>query len=91
MFRSIKINSHRGQYEVIFNSDLLSSLNELLTDETHFIIDKNVADLYAKNLSKILQDSKTIIIEATEENKAIDNIIWLFKELVNNKIKKIIY
>ena len=41
--------------------DLLSSLNELLTDETHFIIDKNVADLYAKNLSKILQDSKTII------------------------------
>ena len=88
MFRSIKINSHRGQYEVIFNSDLLSSLNELLTDETHFIIDKNVADLYAKNLSKILQDSKTIIIEATEENKAIDNMIWLFKDLVNNKIKK---
>ena len=88
VFEPITIKSSRGQYEVVFNSNLLSHLNELLTDETHFIIDKNVADLYGSALSRILQDSKTIIIKATEENKAIDNMIGLFKDLVNNKIKR---
>ena len=47
---SISIQSHRGTYEACFTPELLIDPSVLLEGEPHFIVDSNIARLYAKQL-----------------------------------------
>ena len=88
MSENIKIQSHKGSYSVAFDDNLLNKLDPLLEDQPHFLIDANVAHLYADKLQVILTHKNTVVLEATETNKSIDRIIPIFERLVENSIRR---
>ncbi|MBI4535084.1 MAG: 3-dehydroquinate synthase [Ignavibacteriae bacterium] len=88
MSEQLVIQSHRGPYTVAFDDTLLSDPVRLLEGEPHFLIDANVARLYEADLHAILDHPNTIIIEATEENKSIEETIPVIERLVLNKVRR---
>ncbi len=88
MFETLTVQSHRGEYSVFFNDALSSDAGSLLKDEPHFIVDANVARLYAEPLRAVLSHPRTIVIEATEENKSLQNIIPVIERLVQNQVRR---
>jgi 3-dehydroquinate synthase len=82
------IQSHRGPYAVRFDDTLLARPEALLEDSPHFLIDANVARLYATELHSLLVHPQAIIIDATEENKSIERTIPIFERLVANRIRR---
>lgn len=88
MSESLLIQSLRGAYSVTFNPALLSAHGQLLDGLPHFLIDANVARLYASELQDIVAHPNAIIIEATEENKSLERTIPVFERLVSNKVRR---
>lgn len=88
VFDKINIKSHKGQYSVFFEAELTQILGQQKNNETHFIIDANVALLYSEELKIVLSDKNTIIIEALEENKSLEKIIPIFNRLVSNNVRR---
>jgi len=82
------VQSHRGAYSVFFNDALLSDLTDFVKEDYHFLVDANVARLYATELQTVLEHSNTIVVDATEENKSIEKIIPVIEKLVKNKIRR---
>jgi 3-dehydroquinate synthase len=72
----------------MFDDTLLSDPARLLAGEAHFLIDANVARLYAGRLAGILDHPRTIVIEATEANKSIEQTIPVFTRLVRNEVRR---
>ena len=88
MFDNLVIQSHKGPYTVVFDDHLLSNPSRLFEGEPHFLIDSNVARLYAPELRAVLEHPKTIVIEAIEENKSIERAIPVMEQLVRNKVRR---
>jgi len=84
----LDIESHKGVYSVFFGSEWLSKMNAADFDDLHFIVDSKVAELYSKQLNRVLGDPKTILIDATESNKSIEAIIPIFQKLVANNARR---
>jgi len=82
------IKSHKGPYSVTFTDDLLADCRPLLAGQPHFLVDANVARLYADRLRAVLEHPHTLIIEATEENKSIERVIPVIERLVANKVRR---
>lgn len=72
----------------MFDNQLLANAEQLLVGEPHFLIDENVARLYAEQLRSILEHQNTVVIDATEENKSIERVIPIFERLVANSVRR---
>ena len=88
MFEDIKIQSHKGPYSACFNEDLVQMVMKIPMENSHFIVDSRVANLYADVLSPILQSKKVILIEANEKSKEIERIIPIFEQLIGNAARR---
>ena len=88
MSEKLNIQSHKGVYSVFFDNQLLTNAGQLLVGEPHFLIDANVARLYADQLRSVLDHKNTVVIEATEANKSIERIIPIFELLVANSVRR---
>lgn len=88
MSEQLNIQSHKGVYSVYFDNQLLYNAGQLLVGESHFLIDANVARLYAEQLRPVLENKNTVVIDATEENKSIERIIPIFERLVANSVRR---
>ena len=86
--KNLVIKSHKGPYEVNFTEDLLSDVRPLFTGEPHFIVYEKVAKLYNKELSSIIDHANTILVQATEDNKSLDQVSNIVNQLVKNKIRR---
>jgi 3-dehydroquinate synthase len=84
----LSIQSHKGAYSVSFESPLLVDAGVLLEGQPHFLVDANVARLYADRLRLILGHKNTVVIEATEENKSIERIIPVIERLVESSVRR---
>ena len=82
------VQSHKGPYCVAFDSGFLADTSPLFQGAPHFLVDANVARLYANELTDVLAHSNALIIEATEENKSIERIIPVIEQLVANKVRR---
>ncbi|MDB4877483.1 MAG: 3-dehydroquinate synthase [Gemmatimonadetes bacterium] len=82
------IQSHRGAYEVLFDDTLLADPEKLIDAQAHFLIDENVARLYASELRAVVEHPNAILIHATEENKSIAKLIPVYERLVANHIRR---
>jgi 3-dehydroquinate synthase len=85
---NFKIKSHRGEYLVRFDDRLEQLIAELSGPAAHFIVDANVARHYVEALRVPLADPRTIVVEATEENKSIEHIVDVLRLLVEHKIRR---
>ena len=88
MSETLVIQSHRGPYSVHFDSNLLGNPARLVDDDAHCLIDATVARLYASELDPILHHPYTIVIEATEENKSLEQTISVFERLVRDQVRR---
>lgn len=88
MFDSLTIQSRSGPYQVAFTPDLLQDLTPLRQGGEHFLLDSNVARLYAEPLAAIIADPRTLLIEATEANKSMENIIPVIERLLENQVRR---
>lgn len=88
MSDQINISSHKGVYSVFFDTQLLNKFETFINAETHFLVDSNLARLYPTQLQEIICHKNTVLIEAKEDNKSIENIIPIFEALVANKVRR---
>ncbi len=88
MSDGLTIQSHKGPYSVFFDDRLLANAGQLLKAQPHFLVDANVARLYADRLRPVLDHPHTLVIEATEENKSIERIIPVIERLVVNNARR---
>ena len=90
MSETLVIQSHRGPYSVHFDGSLLDNPARLLDDNApcSCLVDATVARLYASALRPILEHPRTIVIEATEENKSLEQTIPVFERLVRDRIRR---
>lgn len=88
MSDALSIKSHRGLYSVLFDDRLLTKSEQLVTGQPHFVVDANVARLYADRLQPVLDHPRAVVIEATEENKSIERVVPVIERLVANKARR---
>ena len=88
MSERLAIQSHKGTYFAHFGDAPLPDPAMLLEGEPHFLIDANVARMYADDLRAIAGHRRAIIVEATEENKSIEGTIPLFQQLIANRVRR---
>ncbi len=88
VFEPMTIQSNSGPYRVAFVDDLLQNVGWLLDGEPHFLVDANVARIYAGPLAPLLGHPRVILIEATEENKSLERLTPVFEKLVANQVRR---
>lgn len=80
----IKIQSHRGQYEVHF----FEKVSDLRIDneiDQFYLVDQKVLELH---LAGKLPMGRTVVFTAVEENKSIERIPEVLQDLLNKGIKR---
>ena len=88
MSDTLSIESHKGPYKVFFDERALERLNAAVPGDTHFIIDKHVAELYREKMPSVVNSSSVLLIEATETNKSLDKFPAYVKHLVDHQIRR---
>jgi len=83
----ILIQSHKGEYSAGFIRGGMDLLNSNPMENAIYIVDQNIAQLYADRLKNIL-NSRVLIIEASEENKSLNNFPNYIKTLVDLNIRR---
>jgi 3-dehydroquinate synthase len=79
----ILIQSHKGPYTVDFIANAFAVLAEVSSAEnTCLIIDKNVFEIYQKELAPVVGKTPFYVIEATEENKDLAKFTQYAADLV---------
>ena len=88
MFETLEIISGSGPYEVEFDETSFSRSDSFLEGNVHIIMDSKLVDLYPKTLSKFINHPNIILIEATEHNKAILQVLPVIETLLNNGARR---
>ena len=79
------ILSHRGQYSVELVNDFSP---HIAGENVRYIVDRKVSDLYAFQLGFLKEGVNAIFIEATEQNKSIEMMPQVVKQLVEMKTRR---
>ena len=88
VFESLIIQSHKGEYSVVFE-DIIPQIIPLYPDKTiHFIVDTEVARLYTGPLKDIIRLPSTLLVKAREENKSLDKFVGYVEHFVAHKIRR---
>lgn len=86
--KNISINSHKGEYVVKFTSNWTVDLLSRSKDESIFIVDSNIAEIYSKEIEKVLSSGRCLVINASEVNKSLDKFPGYVASLVDLGVKK---
>ena len=88
MSDKLDVQSHTGGYTAIFDDDALAALNADVPADSHFIIDRRVADLYAEPMSNILSSASVLLIDAVEPNKSLERMPEYVNHLVSCGVRR---
>src|SRR3990167_3164375 len=83
----LSVRSKLHDYEVFFNKDIISIIEELSKNGSFFAVDANINRLYPQ-IRRALPESRTIVIEPSEENKSLDKCKDLMELLVQKRIRR---
>ncbi len=82
------IQSHKGPYDIHFADDALEALDAAVPDQTHFLIDRRVAELYGPSIHNILSSPSVLLVQATEDNKTLDRFGAYVQHLVDRGVRR---
>ena len=88
MTEQFAVQSHAGPYTVSFRDDALAHLNSRVSPSFLFIVDDIVADLYARELDRVLSSPAVLRVQATEENKSLDRFPRYVEHLVARGVRR---
>ena len=84
----MQIQSHRGSYRVTFGNLTEAGLLGDGRAANRHLVDVNVARLHQNVLAPILDRPTTVLLEATEENKSLEQIIPVIEGLVAGSCRR---
>jgi 3-dehydroquinate synthase len=84
----MSIRASKFDYWVEFTDGLPAILQEGPLDDRHFIVDRQVAKLYAGPLERILSGPSVIQIEAVEESKSLEALPGIVDHLVRHGLRR---
>jgi len=82
------VQSQSGPYTVYFDDHGMPDVARFDDRPSHCLIDANVAKFYRSEFRGLLAHRNTVVIEATEDNKSIENLIPVFQLLVADGIRR---
>jgi 3-dehydroquinate synthase len=85
---SLVVASHAGPYRVEFDEQALAKLDESPPANAHVIVDQRVAELYAKELGRVLEGPSVVVLQATEEAKSLERFPGYFEHLVARGVRR---
>ena len=88
MSESLEIHSHRGVYSVVFSNSPLSSIETLSRGDIHCIVDRRVAELHGESLYPLLDQSSTLLLDAVEETKSLEQFPKYIQHFVSHSIRR---
>ncbi len=84
---TIKSRSHDYTVEYFDQlSDVLKAVSR--PEKSHYLIDRSIVSLYPEQLGTIADGPNTVVIEATEEQKAFERLTPIFLELLQKGLKR---
>lgn len=84
----IEIKSYKGIYSVDFTDNPFQKLEDLTQQKICLIIDRNVFEIYKKQLSSIITKVPYLVIEATEDNKDLSKFTQFALDLTRLGVKR---
>jgi len=88
MSDKLSIKSRFRNYEVNFINDFAETIKQTYIENTFFIIDKKLAELYKDATNGISLKYDILFIEAIEENKTLDYCQTVIGTLIEKNIRK---
>lgn len=82
------IKSSSKKYEVSVNNDFATIKNLSIDSNSYVVIDKNVFDIYYKELFYNIPSDQLYIFDATEENKTIESALQICEKMTNIPAKR---
>ena len=87
MFEDLKIKSYKGEYLVNFSNGF-EFLSSKPIEDALYIVDKNITEIYKKELKDIVKNKRCFIIEANESNKSLEKFSGYIHTLMDLGIKR---
>jgi 3-dehydroquinate synthase len=84
----MEIESHKGPYKVFFEPGLLDNPAVVGTGDCHLLLDAKVEGLYRAQLQSLLTRERTILVDAVEGSKSLQNIIPVIERLVDARARR---
>lgn len=88
MSETIRIASHKGPYTVFFDDKGLGRLGAAVPDKSHFVVDRRVAELYPGPIGPLIASGRTLLVDATEENKSLHRFPAYVQALVDQQVRR---
>jgi len=88
VFEALKIKSSLGEYEVKFDQTSFEQLDQFVEGNNHFIIDEKLVGCYPDVLKSVIENPRTILIEASESSKAIIQVLPIIEKLIANGMRR---
>jgi 3-dehydroquinate synthase len=88
VFESMEIKSGKGVYGVEFDETSFTRTGPFLDGNVHIIMDSNLVDLYPKLLTEFINHPSIILIEASENSKAIMQVLPVIEQLLDNGARR---
>jgi 3-dehydroquinate synthase len=84
----LTVGSHKGPYAVSFREDPFPELAALAASGAHFLVDRRVAELYARDLGPVLSSPSVLLLDASEETKSIEAMPAFVRHLVAKGLRR---
>jgi 3-dehydroquinate synthase len=90
MSDGMTIQSHKGAYDVLFNTAARDGMTALAAGDRplHVIVDERVADLHGDKLAPLLAGPSVLKLAATEANKSLEKFPAYVDHLVSKGIRR---
>ncbi len=88
MPNSISIKSSVGFYEILTDSTISSISKNLPEGKASFLVDEKILEYHRNALAEFIDLDRVYSIPATEENKSIENLIAIYKSLIDGGFKR---
>lgn len=88
MSEVLTIASHKGPYTAEFSETVFDELARQALPGRHFLVDKNVARLYERQLAPVLAHSSVLQVDATESSKSLERMPDYVNALVARKARR---
>ena len=84
--KRIEIKSYTGTYYAYFCNEI--NYGNIIRDGDIIIVDRIVAGLYRDDLSEVINDENSILVDANEENKSYEGVIPIINEVISRGFHK---
>ncbi len=88
MSETLSVKSNIRDYSVYFSTNFSEIFSSLSLQKSFFIIDKNVFSLYRNQLSEVIDTGRFVAVEAVEQNKSLEYVKQLTRQLLSKNIRK---